>query len=125
MEVHMRSEAMKLICRILILALMMLPFQAVQAGMIGTDRAAAAASAQLERDAVLNLVSRTEVAGQLQSMGLDPQTALDRVNAMTDQEVHALAGRVDTDPAGAKKSSNGWVVAAVIIIALVIYFNWK
>jgi folylpolyglutamate synthase/dihydropteroate synthase len=124
MEVQMKSETMKMICRFLIVALMMLPFQAVQASMIGTDHAAAAASAQVDRDAVLNLISRTEVAGQLQSMGLDPQTALDRVGAMTDQEVHALAGRVETEPAGAKTKS-GWVWAAVIIIAVVIYFNYK
>jgi hypothetical protein len=124
MEVHMKSETMKMICRFLIVALMMLPFQAVQASMIGTDQAAAAASAQVERDAVLNLISRTEVAGQLQSMGLDPQTARDRVGAMTDQEVHALAGRVDTEPAGAKMKS-GWAWAAAIIIAMVIYYNWK
>ena len=121
----MKSETMKMICRFLIVALMMLPFQAVQASMIGTDQAAAAASAQVERDAMLNLISRTEVAGQLQSMGLDPQIARDRVGAMTDQEVHTLAGRVETEPAGAKKLSSGWAWAAAIIIAMVIYYNWK
>jgi|SRR5450759_719495 len=125
MEVHMKSETMKMICRFLIVALMMLPFQAVQASMIGTDQASAAASAQVERDAVLNLISRTEVAGQLQSMGLDPQTARDRVGAMTDQEVHALAGKVGSEPAGASKIGNRWAWGAVIIIAIVIYYNWK
>ena len=121
----MKSETMKMICRFLIVALMMLPFQAVQASMIGTDQASAAASAQVERDAVLNLISRTEVAGQLQSMGLDPQTARDRVGAMTDQEVHALAGKVGSEPTGASKIGNRWAWAAVIIIAIVIYYNWK
>ena len=120
----MKSATMRMICRFLIVALAMLPFQAVQAGMIGTDQVVSAATAQSERQAMLNLVSRSDVASQMQSMGLDPQVAMKRVAAMTDQEVHALAGQVDSLPAGAKVKSAGWAVI-IIIIGVLIYYNWK
>jgi hypothetical protein len=120
----MKSATMRMICRFLIVALTMLPFQAVQAGMIGTDQVVSAATAQADRATVLNLLSRSEVAGQLQSLGLDLQTAQNRVAAMTDQEVHALAGQVDSLPAGAKIKSGGWAVI-IIIIGVLIYYNWK
>jgi hypothetical protein len=120
----MKSATMRMICRFLIVALTMLPFQAVQAGMIGTDQVVSAATAQADRATVMNLLSRTEVAGQLQSLGLDLQTAQNRVAAMTDQEVHALAGQADQLPAGAKIKSGGWAVI-IIIIGVLIYYNWK
>lgn len=117
----MKSTTMRFICRMLILSIAMLPFQAAQAGMIGADQVVAAAGAQAERQAVLSMVSRSEVASQLQSMGLDQNTARDRVAAMTDQEVHTLAGQLNALPAGA---ADGWIWAAVIIIGVLIWYNF-
>jgi hypothetical protein len=109
----------------LIAAIAILPFQTVYAGMISTDKVASSATAQADRAAVLSVLSRSEVAQGLQAKGLDPKLAADRVNAMTDEEVHKLAGQIDTAPAGAH-TGNGWVWAAVIIvIAVVIYYAWK
>jgi hypothetical protein len=118
----MKSMTMRFICRMLVISLVMLPFQTVQAGMIGAGQAAAVVSAQAERQALLNLVSRSEIAGQLQSLGLDHKTAKDRVAAMTDEEVHALSGKLASLPAGA---NDAWVWVAVIVIAVVIWYNWK
>jgi hypothetical protein len=111
-----------MVCRFLIVALMALPFQSVQAGMIGTDKAVAAGMTA-ERGAVLAMISRADVQAQLAERGLDPKVAGDRVMAMSDDEVRSLAGQLDSAPAGAK--SNGWAWAAVIIIALVIWYRWK
>ena len=106
----------------MMVSILLLPFQMIHAGMIGADQAAAAASAQADRASVLSLMNRSDVASQLQTLGLDPQTAKDRVAAMTDKEVRSLAGNLDSLPAGAL-SDWGW--AAVIIIAIVIWYNWK
>ena len=119
----MKSVTIRAICRFLVVSIMLLPFQTLQAGMIGTDKAAAAGGALAERVAVLNLVARSDVAGQLQALGLDPRTAKDRVAAMTDAEIHSLAGKLDSLPAGARNSGAAWLV--VIIIAAVIIYNWK
>ncbi|MDO8595902.1 MAG: PA2779 family protein, partial [Sulfuricaulis sp.] len=119
---NMKSATMRMICRILIVSLMLLPFQAVQAGMIGTDRVAALASAQADRATVLSFASRSDVAGQLQGLGLDPANAKDRVAAMTDQEVRSLAGNLNSLPAGA---DSGLTWAVVIVLAIVLYFYWR
>ena len=120
----MKSALTNLLFRFLIAALAFLPFQTVYAGMITTDKIAASAAAQADRDAVLSVLSRSEVTSGLQAKGLDPKLAAERVNAMTDEEVHSLAGKLDSAPAGAKNS--GWVWAAVvIIIAVIVYYNWK
>ena len=73
------------LCRLLIVLMAWTPFQFAYAGTISTDQAIS--SAQADRAAVLSLVERSDVANQLQSLGVDPSTAKDRVGAMTDQEV--------------------------------------
>jgi hypothetical protein len=102
---------------LLIVLMAWTPFQWAQAGMIGTDQVVAS-TAQADRAAVLNFVSRSDVASQLQSFGIDASTAKDRVAAMTDQELRTIAGRIDAMPAGA--SNSGWII--IIIIVLVIWW---
>lgn len=118
----MKSAFMRLICRLLIVSMAALPLQTVQAGMIGADQVAAVASAQTDRAAVLSLINRADVAQQLQSLGLDPRTAADRVTAMTDDEVRSLAGKINSLPAGAW---SGWTVAVLILIIIVIWYRWR
>ena len=71
--------------------------RSAMAGMIGTDSAVSAASVQ-DRGTVLGFVSRADVAGQMQALGLDPANAKDRVAAMTDEEVRMIAGRIQSLP---------------------------
>jgi len=119
----MGSVTVRLICRLLIASLFVLPFQGAQAGMIGTEQAAAVGSALADRAAVRNLLTRADVAAQLQSMGVDQANALERVAALTDSEVRSLAGKIDALPAGA--GSNGWGLLLLIVIGVVIYNIWK
>lgn len=55
-----------------------------------------------DRDAVLARVGRADMAAQLQSLGVDPRKALERVAAMSDDEVRTLGGQLDILPAGAR-----------------------
>ncbi|OGA23997.1 MAG: hypothetical protein A3H34_07660 [Betaproteobacteria bacterium RIFCSPLOWO2_02_FULL_67_19] len=111
-----------MICNLLIVSLTLLPFQTVQAGMIGADQVSGTTSAQAERLALQNLLGRSEIASRMQTLGLDQKVASDRVAAMTDEEVRSLSGRIDALPAGA---SSGWGWAVVIILAVVIWYAWK
>ena len=70
---------------------------------------------------MLSFVSRADVAGQLQSMGLDAATAKERVAAMTDAEVTYLAGRIESLPAGADSAG---IILLILIIAA-IWWVWK
>ena len=104
------------LCRLLIVLMAWMPFHVAQAGIISTDQAVA--SAQADRTAVLNLISRADVAGQLQALGLDPAIAKDRVAALTDKEVQSLAGKLNAVPAGA----DGTGVVVVILIGVLIWY---
>jgi hypothetical protein len=95
-----------------------------QAGMIGTDQVAAPAAQQADRMTLLNMLGRSDVASQLQALGIDPAQAKDRVGAMTDQEVATLVGRVDSLPAGAM-SDGAAVVLIIIIIAAIWWYMGK
>jgi hypothetical protein len=119
----MKSTAFRILCRLLIASLFAMSFQSAMAGMIGTDQAVATASAQAERAALINTLSRSDVASQLQSQGVDPEAAKARVASMTDQEVATLSGKIDSLPAGAMSSGAGWALA--IVIALVVWYLWK
>jgi hypothetical protein len=119
----MTTTMKKMTCRALVVSLLALSFQTANAGMIGADQAAAATAAQTERGMVMSVLNRAETAAQLQSQGVDPMAARQRVASMTDQEVHQLAQDMQTAPAGAL-SSGGWV-AVVLVAALVWYFAFR
>ena|SRR5437870_2875674 len=111
----MNRALTQMLCRFLAIAMMLLPYQTGQASMIGTALAAAPASVQAERNAISNFLSRAQTASELQSLGLDPQVAQDRVAAMTDAEVSSLAGKMNALPAG------GEGLLLVLLLVLIIY----
>lgn len=117
----MKTSLFRILCRFLVVSIFALPFQHARAGMIGTDEAVAAGSVQADRDLVRSTLARGDVAHQLQAHGVDLNTANERVAAMSDTEVRALAGQIQAAPAGAV---SGWIIA-VIIAALVWYFYFR
>ena len=112
----------KIISRLLIALMIWTSYQIATASMIGTDQVVASTS-QADRTTVLNFLSRSDVANQLQSLGIDPSTANDRVAAMTDQEVQSLAGRINAMPAGA--TSTGAAILLILIIAAAVWWFWQ
>lgn len=116
----MKSVAFRMLCRVLIVSLFAMSFQPAMAGVIATDQAITTTT---ERAALIGTLSRSDVASQLLAQGVDTDAAKLRVASMTDQEVAALAGKIDSLPAGASSSSTGWAVA--IVAVLVIWYFWK
>jgi hypothetical protein len=114
----MKSVWTRTICRLLVALMIWTPFQIAQAGMIGTEQVASAAS-QSDRDTVLSYLTRAEVASQLQALGIEPGTAKDRVAALSDQEAQSLAQRIQSMPAG---SSDAGAVLLVIVIAAAVWW---
>ena len=86
------------------------------AGMIGTEQAV---PQQSERERVKALVARPEVAKKLETLGVLPKDAQARIDALTDAEVVALAGRIDALPAGAMSDQN-WLLLIIIILLVVL-----
>ena len=121
----MKSVWARLFCRLLVALMIWTPYQFATAGMIGTEQVVTA-STQADRAAVLGFVNRGDVARQLQSMGISPKAAQDRVATLSDQEVSQLAGKISSLPAGA--SDAGDVVIGIVVvaaIAVLVWYLWK
>lgn len=110
----MRTSFIRFVSRILIVCLFGLPLQA-RAGLIGTDEVVSAAQAQAARDALNSFMNRSDVAAQLQALGLTPQAATERVKALTDAEVAWLAGRIERLPAG------GVILGMALVLAFLFW----
>ncbi len=113
----MTSTFARLVSRVLVASMIVLPWQA-QAGLIGTDQALSAAHGSAARGTVAEFIHRSEVAGELQVLGLSPQAANERVAALSDAEVAGLAGRIDALPAGGIAGLLPIIVAAFLIYYL-------
>jgi hypothetical protein len=120
----MKSSLKRVLCSFLVIAMAMLPFQSGQAGMIGSDLAIASAASQADRNTVTNFLNRTETASQLQALGVDSQSAKERVAAMTDSEIASLAGKINSLPVGAD-SGAGTLLLVILIIWAVWYFAFR
>ena len=115
----MNSSFVRLVSRLLVVCMLGLPFQ-VNAGMIGTGEVVSAAQAATARDTVATFMNRTDVAAQLQALGLSTKDAKDRVAALTDSEVAKLAGQIDSLPAGAGGNALLWIIVVGLLLWWVI-----
>jgi hypothetical protein len=93
------------------------------AELVGTDEAAASvepANQNADRDKLRAFMERPEVIEKLKAVGVSPDQAKARVAALSDQEVHMIAGRLDMLPAGGRLSNNDLLLITVIILAVVL-----
>jgi len=117
------SPWIKTLCRLLVALMIWTPYQFATAGIIGTDQVVVS-TAQADRDAVVSFLTRSDVQRQLQSMGIDPSTAGERVAALSDQEVRTLAGRINSLPAGGL--SDAWAAVLIIVaIGAAVWWFWR
>ena len=73
-----------------------------------------------ERQRVKELVARPELAEQLKQMGIAPDEIQGRIDAMTDEEVRSLAGRINAVPAGGELTTQEWLLIIVVILLVII-----
>jgi len=71
-------------------------------------------TAQLDREHLRALFDRKDVREQLQARGVDADAARARVDALTDNEVASINGKLDNLPAG------GDIVGAVVFVFIVL-----
>jgi len=123
----MKTVWAKIFCRLLIALMIWTPYQFASASMIGTDQVVTttASPAQADRALVTSFLNRSDVAQQLQSLGLSSKSAQDRVASLTDQEVQQLAGKIQSLPAGADGADVAWGILVIAVIAVVVWYLWK
>lgn len=90
--------------------------QAAQATMISTDQFAAASDRTADLTKVKQMLSRPELARQLESMGVSPEQARLRAEALTNEELASVADQADRLPAGGDVFAT---IGAIFIILVI------
>jgi hypothetical protein len=88
-----------------------------QAGIVTTDQLTAQHNRDAQRARIHAFLERASVRNKIQTMGLDGIDANARVAAMSDQEVHSIAERIDSLPAGG--NPGGFTNDQLIIVLLI------
>jgi hypothetical protein len=91
------------------------------AGIVSTSEMAAQNQTVVERAKIQAFIDRAGVKDRLQAMGVDGIMAKDRVAALSDQEVHALALKIDSMPAGGdlRNMSNSDLIVILLVVILI------
>lgn len=88
----------------------------VQAGMIATE----AAAQEGERGRLNTMLERSEVVQQFEKMGIAASEAKERVAAMTDAEVAAVAGRIDSAIAAGAMSNTDLIIVLLLVLLILV-----
>jgi len=114
----MHSRFMRMTSRLLIATVLSLsvPLQSTYAVMVATDQAAPSVQSQSERERISTFLDREDVRKKMQAQGIDAKATRARVAALTDEEVHKIAGNMDKLPAG----GDGGVLEILLTIFVVL-----
>ncbi|MEJ7929337.1 PA2779 family protein [Ramlibacter sp. AN1015] len=91
-----------------------------QAEIVDTDALAAPTQADLDRAKVREFMDRANVKERMQAMGITGIVARDRVASLSEAEVHAMAERIETMPAGGALTTQDWILVALVALLLVV-----
>ncbi len=119
------SEFMRWTSRVVMLTTLVLvvPQQSAFAGLIATDQVLSHEQTIPERARIASFLDRTDVLAQLQSLGVTPAEAKARVYALTDEEAHQLAGKLDEFPAGGDILSLLFTVFVILLVTDILGFT--
>lgn len=121
----MNSHFMRMTSRFLIISVLGLglPMQSTHAGLVGTDKVAASAQSQSERERIRTFLDREDVRKELQQQGIDANTAKARVDALTDEEVQKVAGKLDKMPAGGDIIGILFTIFVILLVTDILGFT--
>jgi hypothetical protein len=121
----MNLRFMRMTSRLLIASVLGLglPLQSSHAGLVGTDKVAVSAQSQSERERIRTFLDREDVRKELQTQGVDVNTAKARVDALTDDEVQKVAGKLDQMPAGGEIIGILFTVFVILLVTDILGFT--
>ena len=97
-----------------------MPVPPVRADIVGTHELAGQSQAEADRAKVRSFLERASVRDRLQALGVEGVVAEDRVAALNEEEVHALAQRIDSMPAGGALGTTDIIIILLIVILVAV-----
>lgn len=89
--------------------------------MINTEEFLDVSESQLERERVRAFLAREDVRAKLVSLGISPDEARARADALSDREVKQLVAQLDKLPAG--QQVVGVIIGAILLVFFVLLFT--
>jgi hypothetical protein len=93
---------------------------AARAGLVKTEDVIEQSSAKAQRDRVIEFLRREDVRQQITDLGIRPEEAAKRVEALSNAEVAQIAGYLDTEPAGQSAIAAVFLTILVILLVLIL-----
>ena len=87
-----------------------------QAAMIGTQQIISHEQAQTDRAHLNDLLSRADLAAQLEAAGVDPTQLESRIASLSDEEVATLNQQLDQLPAGSGILGTALLIFLVLLL---------
>lgn len=98
-----------------------LPVGALHAGLVTTDEVITQTyDTDATRAKLSAFMARADVKQQLAALGVEPAEAEARIAALSDDEIQAVAGKIDQLPAGGNIFVTAAIVAGVLLFVLII-----
>lgn len=107
-------------CVVVLGAALCLQGTSVMAGLVTADQLAPQSQIEAEKFKIQTFIDRAEVKDRLQAMGVEESMSKARVAAMTNEEVHAMAQKIETMPAGGRLHDSDLVLILLIILLILI-----
>ena len=107
-----------------LLVLLSIPIGSAQAAMVSTDQVieqtyqSTSVAGETARERVMNFLQRQDVRNEMRNLGVDPDEAMKRANALSDAEIAQLAGKLDQLPAG--EGALGVVIGALVLVFVIL-----
>jgi len=118
----MKSKPSRVLGAALLSVALCLQVPLAHAGIVTTDQLAAPDGTAADRAKVQAFLERASVQERIVAMGIDGIAARNRVAALDDREVHALAEKIDTLPSGGNVGSftNDQVIIVLLVVILAV-----
>lgn len=100
-----------------------LPLQSASAGIVETDQVVSHELAGQDRAKISAFIEREDILARLQQQGVTAGEAKARVDALTDEEAHKIAGKLDQLPAGGEILGILLTVFIVLLITDILGFT--
>ena len=116
------KQRSKLIASILAFVMLSLsgPYQSVRAAMIDTESVLKIKAGKNTRDYIITLLSRKDIQTSLIEQGVDPQEAIDRIEALTEAELNWVADKIGELPSGSGVAETLIIVIFLVFLVLLI-----
>ena len=106
-----------------VMAIVSVPPGLAQAGLVETDQVIAERVAGTDRARVVSFLLREDVREQMVQLGIRPEEAVARVQALSDAELQRIAGRLDELPAGQFGPPEALIIAAALVFLLLLILD--